>query len=172
MDYKKAASYWIKKDAQAARMDQGSLLREIEKFIMAHNTCALATGCGDFIRCTPIEYNYKDGSFWMFSEGGMKFNALEKNRNVCLAIYDGYAGLGQLGGMQVSGTAELIEPWTDGYMDLLKFKKLSAENLKKLPVVMYLIKVTPNRIDFLCSEFKKSGFDSRQHLCFSNGEAE
>ncbi len=27
--------------------------------------------------------------FWMFSEGGQKFIGLEKNENVCLAIYEG-----------------------------------------------------------------------------------
>jgi hypothetical protein len=91
---------------------------------------------------------------------------------VCLAIYDSYAGFGQLGGMQVTGTAELAEPWTGEYMDLLAFKKIPAENLKKMPVTMYLIKVTPTRIDFLCSKFKNLGFDSRQHLCLSNGVVE
>ncbi len=171
MDYKKAASYWMEKDAQAARMDRNMLLAEIEKFIMAHNTCALATGCGDFIRCTPIEYNYYDRKFWLFSEGGMKFNALEKNKNVCLAIYDGYDGFGQLGGMQISGTAELVEPWTGEYMDLLTLRKIPVENLKKLGVTMYLIKITPIRIDFLCSEFKKLSFDSRQHLYLFDGDA-
>ena len=172
MDYQMAAAYWMEKDEQAARMNCDALLAEMEKFIMAHNTCALATGCGDFVRCTPIEYNYKDGRFWMFSEGGLKFRALEGNKNVCLAIYDGYAGFGQLGGLQITGMAELVEPWSAEYMDLLEFKKLSAENLKKLPLTMYLIKVTPTRIDFLWSEFKKLGFDSRQHLCLLSGDAE
>ena len=86
MDYQKAASYWTEKEEKAAQMDHDMLLAEIEKFIMEHNTCALATGCGDFVRCTPIEYNYKDGRFWLFSEGGLKFHALENNKNVCLAI--------------------------------------------------------------------------------------
>ena len=63
MDYKEAASFWIDKETKEARMDRNALLAEIEKFILAHNTCALATGCGDFIRCTPIEYDYKDGRF-------------------------------------------------------------------------------------------------------------
>lgn len=171
MDYKKAACYWIEKDAKASQMERDALLTEIENFIMKHNTCALATGCGDFVRCTPIEYNYKDKKFWLFSEGGLKFLALEGNKNVCLAIYDSYTGFGQLGGMQITGTAELVEPWTDEYMDLLEFKKIPAEKLKKQPVTMYLIKVTPTHIDFLCSDFKKLGLASRQSLRLSNGVA-
>ena len=164
MNYNKAASYWEEKDAQTVQLDRDALLTKIDEFIMAHNTCALATGCGNFVRCTPIEYNYKDGKFWMLSEGGLKFHALEENKNVCLAIYDSYAGFGKLGGMQVTGTAELIEPWSVEYLDLLAFKKISAESLKKLPQTMYLIKITPLHIDFLWSGFKKLGFDSRQHI--------
>ncbi len=168
MDYKKAASYWMEKDEKAVRMERDVLLIQIEKFIMAHNTCSLATGYGDFVRCTPIEYNYKEGRFWLLSEGGLKFRGLECNKNVCLAIYDSYSRFSQLGGMQISGTAELVEPWTGEYMDLLAFKNISAENLKKMPTALYLIKVTPTRIDFLSSEFKKMGFDSRQHVCLLN----
>lgn len=67
MDYKKAASYWIEKDEKTVSMDHDALLTRVEKFISVHNTCALATGWGDFVRCTPIEYNYKDGRFWLFS---------------------------------------------------------------------------------------------------------
>ena len=166
MDYEKAASYWAEKDNRTTQMDRNMLLVEIEKYIMAHNTCALATGCHDFVRCTPIEYNYKDGRFWLFSEGGLKFKALACNKNVCLAIFDSYSGFRQLGGMQISGTAELVEPWSVEYMDLLEYKKISAENLKKLPFTMYLIKVKPSRIDFLWSEFEKMGFASRQYVCF------
>ena len=172
MDYKKAATYWMEKDGNANRMDDDVLLARIEKYISAHNTCALATGCGDFIRCTPIEYNYKDGRFWLFTEGGLKFRGLEDNKNVCLAIYDSYTGFGKLGGMQISGIAELVEPWTEEYMDLLAFKKLSADSLKKLPATLYLIKVTPTRIDFLSSEFTNLGFNPRQSLCLSDGDTE
>jgi len=170
VDYKDAASYWVEKDEKAVRMDRDALWIQIEKFISAHNTCALATGYCDFVRCTPIEYNFKDNKFWLLSEGGLKFRSLEHNKNVCLSIYDSYTGFGQLCGMQISGIAEVVDPWTDVYMDLLAFKKIPAENLKKRSDALYLIKVTPTCIDFLCSEFKKLGFDPRQHLCLSNSK--
>lgn len=166
MDYKEAADYWEQKDAHAAQMDRTMLLAKMEAFIQAHDTCALACGCGDFIRCTPIEYTYKDQTFWMLSEGGLKFRALEGNKHVCLAIFDPYAGFGKLGGMQVTGTAEIIEPWSPEYLDLLAYKNIQVEALKKMPHVLYLIKITPSRIDFLCSELKQEGYDSRQHLLF------
>lgn len=165
MDYKKAACYWIEKDAEGVHMDDEMLRVKVDEFIFAHNTCALATGCGDFIRCTPIEYTYRDGKFWILSEGGLKFCGLEGNKNVCLAIYNSFTSFNQLEGMQIMGTAEMVESWSDEYLEFLAYKNIKAENLKKLPVTLYLIKVAPTNIDFLCSEFKTLGVDSRQHLC-------
>lgn len=164
MDYLEAATYWEKKNACAVRMERNSLLKEIEKFIAAHNTCALATGCRGLIRCTPIEYNYYSEKFWILSDGGLKFRALEENPNVCLAIFDSYAGFDKLGGLQVTGTAALAELWSDEYMDALEHKKISAQALKKLAHPLYLIRITPVRFDFLYSDFKLSGYDARQHI--------
>ena len=89
-EYEAAASYWKKKDAESVKLDEAKLKKAVEKYILANKTCALATGAGEFVRCTPIEYTYHHGAFWMFSEGGEKFAALEKNKNVCLAIFDKY----------------------------------------------------------------------------------
>lgn len=168
-EFEAAANYWRVKDAAGKKMDREALLAAVETYISGHNTCALATGFGTFVRCTPIEYSWHDGAFWMFSEGGMKFFALEQNRSVCLAIYDAYHGFGSLGGMQVSGEAKLVEPYCAEYVAAAAAKKIPLEALKKLPAPMHLIKVTPRHIDFLSSEFQKQGLDSRQSVEFSCG---
>lgn len=165
-EFEEAAGYWKKKDAAGKKMDRETLTAAMEMYIQAHNTCALATGAGTFVRCTPIEYSWHDGAFWMFSEGGMKFAALEQNRNVCLAIYDAYDGFDNLGGMQASGEAELVEPYCEEYAAAAAAKKIPLESLKKLPSPMHLIKVTPKHIDFLSSAFQKQGFDCRQSMEF------
>ncbi|WP_283606986.1 pyridoxamine 5'-phosphate oxidase family protein [Faecalispora anaeroviscerum] len=164
MNYDEAAAYWDERETETIRMEPTELLEAIEKFIVEHNTCALATGCGAFVRCTPIEYCYKDKNFWILSEGGLKFHALKGNQNVSLAIFDSFTGFNHLGGLQVTGTAEVIEPWSAEYMNWLTYKKISSEKLKKLPSTLYLIKIIPTRMDFLCSEFKQLGFDYRQHI--------
>lgn len=89
-EYERAANYWKEKDADNVVMDRESLQKEIESYIMANDTCALATGAGSFVRCTPIKA------------------------------------------------------------------------IKKLASPMNLIKITPDKIEFLNSEFKKAGFSSRQ----------
>jgi len=165
-EYKEAIEYWQKKDAIGKKLSREALLAAMEEYIQSNNTCALATGSGTFVRCTPIEYSYHDSSFWMFSEGGLKFFALERNENVCLAIYDPYDGFGKLDGMQVTGMAEIVEPFCNEYLKAATFKKIPLQVLKKLPSPMHLIKMTPKHIDFLHSAFREQGFNARQALDF------
>ena len=165
-EYEKAASYWKEKDATAVKLEESALKKAVEEYILANNTCALATGAGEFVRCTPIEYTYHDHTFWMFSEGGEKFTSLEKNKNVCLAIFDKYQGFGKLKGMQVSGKAEVVEPFSEEYNAAAEFKKIPIAVLEKMPHPMNLIKVTPERIQFLNSDFKEKGVDVRQEILY------
>jgi nitroimidazol reductase NimA-like FMN-containing flavoprotein (pyridoxamine 5'-phosphate oxidase superfamily) len=164
MNYEKAATYWVEKDKESIKMDSDALQKKIIDYIEKHNTCALAVAAGDFVRCTPIEYNYVDDSFYLFSEGGLKFKALKYNKNVCLAIYEEYKGFGKLNGLQVTGTAEIVAPWSEEYLKLLAFKKIPETAMRKLPDPMNLIKIVPTVMEFLCSDLKNEGYGSRQRL--------
>ena len=159
-----AARYWDEKDADSVRMDPERLREAAEAYIRENNTCALATGTGDYVRCTPIEYSWHDGCFWMFSEGGRKFIGLAANPNVCLAVYDRYQGFGTLRGMQVMGRAELVEPFSEVYMAHAAYRGIAPEFLRKLKSPMHLICVRPTRIDCLFSDFREQGCGPRQTL--------
>ena len=161
-DYMHAAAYWDEKDAAGVKMEPGALREAIEDFIRSHNTCALATGSGDYVRVTPIEYAWRGGAFWMFTEGGHKFIGLEKNKAVALAVYEPYSGFGAVHGLQVQGTAELIEPFSAPYIEAAEFKKIPVEALKKLPEPMHLLQVLPEEMTYLNSDFRKDGYNSRQ----------
>ena len=137
------------KDAVSVHADTKMLMSEIEAFICNNDTCALATGFGEFVRCTPIEYTYHDSAFWLFTEGGEKFIYLEHNKNVCIAIFDKFSGFGHLKGMQISGTAQTIETFSEQYIKAAYFKKLPIEALCKMPELIHLIKIIPKRLIFL-----------------------
>ena len=92
------------------------------------------------MRCTPLEYTYHDDCFWIFSEGGEKFYALEKNKNVCLVIFDKYEGFGKLKGMQVTGLASIVEPFSQEYVQAADFRKIPLKALEKMLHPMNLIK--------------------------------
>lgn len=160
--FEKAAQYWHNK--QQITMPEEKLKKVVEDYIQTNNTCALATGTGDYVRCTPIEYSFHDEKFWMFSEGGEKFIGLEKNENVCLAIYDKYQGFGNLKSLQIMGKAELIEPFSNSYKAHAEYKEIPLNVLEKLESPMHLICVTPIKIEVLFSELKKEGYSSRQTL--------
>jgi len=164
MDYDAAINYWLKRDKTTALVKEAVLKEKIESYIKAHNTCALATGSKNGIRNTPIEYNYVDGCFYFFSEGGLKFKGLKENKSVSLAIYEPYSGFSSLKSVNVDGIASMIEPFSDEYLKILETKKIPVEMLKKLGKPMNLIKVTVKSYDYLDSDFNKEGFGYRQHM--------
>lgn len=166
MNYDEASEYWTSRERSYKRHPEAK--KSLLDFITTHHICALATGAGDFVRCTPIEYNWVDQAFWLFSEGGLKFRALKDNKNVCLAIYDEVKGLGfgQLHSVQISGTAEIIMPFSEDYMKLLAYKHIPEAAIRKMQPPIHLIRIFPAEADYLNSDFKKDGYDSRQHILF------
>ena len=163
-DYEKAADHWTERDRNSSHMEDDALKKRIEGFINNHNTGALATASGDFVRCTPLEYNFVDGYFYLFSEGGLKFKGLEGNKNVCFAIYEPYLGYDSLKGLQVMGKAEIVEPFSDEYKKLLHHRRIPEEAFRKLAEPMNLIKIVPESYDLLDSMLKEEGFASRQRF--------
>lgn len=167
-EYSQAETYWQRHDEQSVKIERGAVMKAADEFLAKHNTCALATGCSDFVRCTPIEYLWSNGCFYLLSEGGLKFRSLAKNKNVCLAVFEPYQGFGALASIQVSGKAEIIPSDSDEYRMVLAAKKIPESAIRGLSHPMYLIKVVPGTMELLFSEFQKSGYDSRQRVTFEN----
>ena len=158
----------IEKEVKEMPVEQ--LKPVVEDFLRDSTVCALATGTGDYVRCTPLEYSYHDGQFWIFTEGGEKFIGLEKNRNVSLAVFEKNPNFGELKSVQVMGTAKLIEPMSAAYVAHAEYKKIPLAALQKLADQghpMHLLCIAPVRMDVLFSDFKKQGYDSRQKLDFT-----
>ena len=167
-EYKSAANFW--KGKQQKEMPTDQLKQIVEEYLNGGSVCALATGSGDYVRCTPLEYSYHDGKFWIFTEGGEKFIGLEKNNNVSLAVFDKNPSFGELRSVQVMGRAEIIEPMSAEYVAHAEYKKIPVDALRKLAErgqPMHLLCITPVRMDVLFSEFKKQGYDSRQTLDYT-----
>ncbi len=93
-EYKNTANFW--KDKQCKSMPDEQLKTIVEAFLSTSSVCALATGTGDYVRCTPLEYSYHDSKFWIFTEGSEKFIGLEKNKNVSLAVFSRLMDAGKL----------------------------------------------------------------------------
>ena len=164
MDYDKLSALWIERDKGSVHMEKDALKEWIDGFIKAHNTGALATASGDFVRCTPIEYNLVNCYIYLFSEGGMKFKALKENKNIGFSIFEPFEGFNKVKGLQITGRAEMIEPFCDEYLMVMEYKHIPLEAMKKLPNFLNLIKIVPDSFDLLDSDLAKEGFGNRQHL--------
>lgn len=163
-EFDEAEAYWTSREAESRRMPKDELRAAVESFLSSHNTCALACGAGDFVRCTPLEYSYRDGAIWIFSEGGLKFRALRRNPNVSLAVFEPYSGFGKLTSVQITGTATIVDPDSPEFASAAAEKGLPSDMLDRLRSRLHLIKIVPSRIDYLCSELKARGYDPRQWL--------
>ena len=159
-------NFWIEQQKTARHMEREAALAHIEGFIKAHNTCALATGTGDWVRCTPIEYTFMDGCFYLYSEGGAKFLGLEKNSNVSLAIFEYYGDVRDSHGLQVTATAELYPPRCELFKKVLAFKGIPYDVMKAAKVDVCLIKITPREYEMYDTDFVKAGYDVRQTVRF------
>lgn len=157
-----AIDFKEKMNSQELVMDKAILMKEIEKFIKSHNTFALATGTGNFNRCTPLEYQYIDKYFYIITEGGLKFKGILQNKNVSVGIYDNYETMGNVRGMQITGRAENVPLFSEKYNKVVENKGIKLNVVENLPINLYVIKIIPAKFEFLNSDFKKNGFDSKQ----------
>ncbi|MDD6282139.1 MAG: pyridoxamine 5'-phosphate oxidase family protein [Oribacterium sp.] len=160
--YTQAESFWTRKDETEKKLDADTLYQWIDEFLSSHKVLALATAAEDFVRCTPLEYSWHDGALWIFTEGGLKFRALRKNKHVAAAVFDANASFGGLKSLQLEGTAEPVELFSDAYQKAAAFRKIPLEVLRKLEEPMWLLKIVPTEITCLNSDFKKDGYGSRQ----------
>lgn len=160
--YEQAESFWTRKDEAEKKMDSGAVYSWINDFLSAHKVLALATAAEDFVRCTPLEYTWHDDALWIFTEGGMKFRALRKNKNIAAAIYETNPSFGGLKSLQIEGTIEIPELYSEEYNQAAAFRKIPLETLQKLEEPMWLLKIVPTEVTCLNSDFKKDGFGSRQ----------
>jgi nitroimidazol reductase NimA-like FMN-containing flavoprotein (pyridoxamine 5'-phosphate oxidase superfamily) len=156
------------KDNPTKAMDEKKILDFSEEFLINHDTCSLSTGYGKRVRATPIEYRYKNGFLYILSEGGEKFANILLSPKVSVAVFNEFQGMNRLRGMQIKGTAEIIETGSEEYREFLAMRNLKYENVMRLPASLYLIKITICRIEFLWSGFRDMGVDVKQILTFSN----
>lgn len=145
-------------------MPKEQLSAEIESFIKAHNMLALATGSGMDVRCSPVEYVYYNGCFYIITEGGLKFRGLTQNKKVSFGIYDPYKGMKDLGGLQVTAKAEMVPVLSEEYKAVMTQRGIQLAALEKLPITLYMVKIVPETFEFLYSSLIQSGYSTKQIL--------
>ena len=58
------------------------------------------------------------------------------------------------------------DPPDDEFQDIISMKGLNVNMIRNLPFNMNIIKIKVNRVEFLCSEFARKGYGTKQILNF------
>ncbi len=146
------------------------LEERIVGFLKEQNMCVLAT-CGDGLpRATPIEYHSKGITIYFVGEPGTKLENMKKNPNVSIGIFLPYTGWDSAKGVQITGKAKIISrenstEFKEG-LAAYQWEKAAKElGLKTFPETgIELVKVEPEKIEFIDMSLKKIGFSPRQTL--------
>ncbi|WP_298666343.1 flavodoxin domain-containing protein [uncultured Methanofollis sp.] len=151
-----------KNECLEGRVPEDELLTGIETFLRSHRTGVLATGHGDRVRATPIDYIYANGMVYIYSEGGEKFAHLIQNPATALAIYNDDTSPEEIRGLQLSGRAEILRPESPGHREALLLRGIDMERLAGFTIEMNVIRITPIKAEYLNAAFKKEGCAIRQ----------
>ena len=163
-EYQKAISHWTEKDKTAVKADRETLLHSAETILKERKNGVLGTAFENQPRCTPVDYAYFDGAIYILSEGGLKYQGLEQNKQVSFAVYFPDGTFGNLKSVQINGIAEMVSPDSEEYRKNAEVRGYSCSALQNLH--MHLIKIIPKEMTILDSELKNQKFDSRGIVVF------
>ena len=136
-----------------------SFEKELLKFINKNHVLHLSTCRKNICRSTPLEYRNHGFTFYILSEGGVKFENLKHNRDICFSIAEpysseddfwGYKGLQAWGKARVISRKENPDDFNAalGKMKIRRvLKKLGMKDIPK-EFSYRIIEITPSRIKY------------------------
>ena len=150
-------------------MPPKELEKRIIQFLKEQNMCVLATCSNDVPRATPIEYHPKGTTMYFVGELGTKLRNIKNNPNVSIGIFLPYIGWDSAEGAQITGKAKIIPKknvieFQEG-LAAYQWEKTARElGINTFPETVELIKVEPEKIEFIDMSLKKMGYSPRQIL--------
>jgi nitroimidazol reductase NimA-like FMN-containing flavoprotein (pyridoxamine 5'-phosphate oxidase superfamily) len=148
------------------------LRMRIAQFLESTNMCVLATIGDGLPRATPIEYHSKGITMYFVGEPGTKLKNIANNPNVSIGIFLPYTGWDSAKGAQITGKAKIISreelcDFREG-LEAYQWEKTAKQlNIKEFPKTVELVRVDPEKIEFVDMSLKKEGYSPRQTLILS-----
>jgi len=138
------------------QLSPDALKNEIVAFLEENVICTLATCSNNIPRSTPVRYRSRGLTIYILAEGGMKTKNIRENPQVSVSLYGPYSGFQSVKGLQLWGTASIINPDEgDNYREGVDIVNLAGrEDLKKLGIEkiqhnMKVIKIVIERARYL-----------------------
>jgi general stress protein 26 len=140
------------------------LERLILDFLGSQGMCVMATCSGGLPRASAVEFFPEGTTIYVLTEGGRKVENVEKNPQVSVAIHTQFTGWDTIKGVQMAGRAEIggkgSAIFAEGGRAYERRKKLSI----RLPDFMQVIRITPQKIEYLDTTLRAKGFDVKHVL--------
>ncbi|HEX7481877.1 MAG TPA: pyridoxamine 5'-phosphate oxidase family protein [Candidatus Bathyarchaeia archaeon] len=153
----------------AKSMPTKVLKEHIIEFLKEQNMCVLATCSDGLPRATPIEYHSKEITIYFVGELGTKLKNIANNPNVSIGIFLSYTCWESAKGAQITGRAKIIsreelDDFREG-LEAYQWEKTAKQmNIKGFPKTVELVRVDPEKIEFVDMSLKKMGYSPRQTL--------
>ncbi|MGD0804065.1 MAG: pyridoxamine 5'-phosphate oxidase family protein [Candidatus Bathyarchaeia archaeon] len=149
-------------------MPKSDLEKQIIQFFKEQNMCVVATCSKNVPRATPIEYHSKGIIMYFIGEPGIKLKNIIENPKVSVGIFLQYTNWDSVKGAQVTGKAKIISKKTAEFEEGLlayEWEKTATElGVTTFPETVELLKVEPEKIEFIDMSLKKRGYNPRQIL--------
>lgn len=145
-------------------IDKSKLKERIDGFILDHKTLNLASCSADVPRSTILEYIYHEGSFYIITEGGIKFSNLLINERASINIHDEFTSMAKVKGLVVYTKSELLDLKSQEYKMAMALRGLDENKLSRLDIDLYVLKLSP--LDYIYTDFslRVDGYSPYQFL--------
>lgn len=80
------------------------------------------------------------------------------------AVFDSYAGMASLAGLQMTGTAVYIDPLSDEYRSVIEARGVQLQQLQQMPAMLHAVRLDITRYELLDGALRADGYAARQVL--------
>jgi nitroimidazol reductase NimA-like FMN-containing flavoprotein (pyridoxamine 5'-phosphate oxidase superfamily) len=159
---------WVEPPWPQQVLPREQLEDRIQQLLGSTNMCVLATVGRNGPIASPIEY-WADGlDLYMLPDPGTpKLKAMQRDPRVSIAVHAAYHGWHSARGLQIFGTAHVIEPHAPGWKHGMKIFRwyewmhdLAMDTSK--PFERQVLKVVPHKILYTETWLWKLGYSAKQ----------
>jgi predicted pyridoxine 5'-phosphate oxidase superfamily flavin-nucleotide-binding protein len=136
-----------------------------EEFLKEESMCVIATCAHDIPRASSVEFFPLGTTLYILTEGGKKVENIGHNPMVSVAVHAPFTGWGRVRGLQMTGEAEIGRKGSRIFDEGSEaFRKRRGVKTATLPDFMNVIRVRPDKIEYIDSTLEDKGFSMRQVL--------
>jgi len=138
----------------------------IDLLLKEQSLCVIATCSDNIPRASTVEYFPMAKTIYILTEGGVKIENIDHNPNVSIAIHATFSGWQTVRGIQITGLAEIGRRGSRVYEEGLDAFSARKGQISIVPDIISVIKVKPNKIEYIDTSLGNKGFKVRHTLIY------